>query len=68
MNKLLTIISVFAPISIIAPANAELEIVLDQLSPQPVEPGKDLTLSIRLENEFCDIENVRLEILPDSPG
>ncbi len=63
MNKqYLNIIAVFALISMIAPANAELGIVLDQLSPQPVEPGQDLTLSVRLENEFSDIENVRLEI------
>jgi hypothetical protein len=69
MNKqpILTIVAVFALIFMIAPANAELEIVMDQLSPQPVEPGKDLTLSVRLENEFNDIDNVRLEILPDSP-
>jgi hypothetical protein len=66
-QPLLAIVAVFALISIIAPANAELEIVLDQLSPQPVEPGHDLTLSVRLDNEFSDIENVRLEILPDSP-
>lgn len=66
-QPLLTIVAVFALIFMIAPANAELEIVMDQLSPQPVEPGKDLTLSVRLENEFNDIENVRLEILPDSP-
>ncbi len=69
MNKqlLLTIVAAFALISIIAPANAELEIAPDQISPQPVEPGQDLTVSVRLENEFSDIENVELEILPDSP-
>ena len=68
MKKLLlTFVAALALISMIAPANAELEIVLDQLSPQPVEPGKDITLSVRLENEFSDVENVRLEILPDSP-
>ncbi|VVB97387.1 Uncharacterised protein [uncultured archaeon] len=69
MNKqpILTIVAVFALISMIAPANAELEIALDQISPQPVEPGQDLTMSFRLENECCDIRNVRLEILPDSP-
>ncbi len=66
-QPLLTIVAVFALTFMIVPANAELEIVLDQLSPQPVEPGKDLTLSVRLENENSDIENVRLEILPDSP-
>ncbi len=66
-QQLLTLIAVFALIFMIAPANAELEIVLDQLSPQPVEPGKDLTLSVSLDNQFSDIDNVRLEILPDSP-
>ncbi len=66
-QPLFTIIAVFALIFMIAPASAELEIVLDQISPQPVEPGKDLTLSVRLENEYSDIENVWLEILPDSP-
>ncbi len=66
-QPVLTIIAVFALISIIAPANAELEIVLDQLSPQPVEPGKDLTLSVTLDNQFSEIDNVMLEILPDSP-
>jgi len=66
-QPIITIIAVFTLISMIAPANAELEIVMDQLSPQPVEPGKDLTLSVRLENEYSDIENVWLEILPDSP-
>ncbi|NJD78483.1 MAG: hypothetical protein FIB08_15545 [Candidatus Methanoperedens sp.] len=64
---LLTTVAVFAFILIIAPANAELEIVLNQLTPQPVEPGKDLTLSVRIENENSDIDNVRFEILPDSP-
>lgn len=68
MNKLhITIIAAIALIFMIAPASAEIEIVLDQISPQPVEPGQDLTLSVRLENQFDDIENVRLEIIPDSP-
>ena len=68
MNKLhITIIAAIAFIFMIAPASAEIEIVLDQLSPQPVEPGQDITLSVRLENQFDDIENVRLEIIPDSP-
>lgn len=61
------IIAVFALAFIIAPASAELEIVLDKLSPQPVEPGQDLVLSIRLVNEFSEIDNVKLTILPDSP-
>lgn len=61
------IIAVFAFAFIITPASAELELVLDNLSPQPVEPGQDLVLSVRLENEFSEIDNVRLMILPDSP-
>ena len=66
-QPVMTLIAVFAFIFMIVPANAELEIVLDQLSPQPVEPGQDLTVAVRLENENSDIENVRLEIVPDSP-
>ncbi len=70
MNKLqtlLTIVAAFVLIIVISPANAELDIVMDQISPQPVEPGQDLSLSIRVQNECCDTENVRIEILPDSP-
>jgi hypothetical protein len=61
---------VFAAIAIlflIVPANAEFDIVLGDLSPQPVEPGRDLTLSITLANENVDATGVRLLILPDSP-
>lgn len=61
------IFAVFTIAFLITPANAELEIVLDKLSPQPVEPGQDLVLSIRLVNEFSEIENVKLTIQPDSP-
>ncbi len=68
MNKqYINIIAVFALIFMIAPANAELEIVLDEISPQPAEPGHDLTLSVRLVNEYSELENVKLEIVPDSP-
>ncbi|MCZ7401852.1 MAG: COG1361 S-layer family protein [Candidatus Methanoperedens sp.] len=66
-QPVITLIAVFALIFMIVPANAELGIVLDQLSPQPVEPGQDLTLSVRLENTNSDMENVFLEIVPDSP-
>ena len=61
---------VFAAIAIlflIIPANAEFDIVLEKLSPQPVEPGQDLTLSVMLINENVDATGVRLLILPDSP-
>lgn len=61
------IIALFALAFIITPASAELEIALDKLSPQPVEPGQDLVLSISLVNEFSEIDNVKLTILPDSP-
>ena len=49
------------------PANAELDIVLDNISPQPVEPGHDFVLSVNLANENTDIKAVTLRILPDSP-
>lgn len=49
------------------PANAELEIVLNNISPQPVEPGHDFMLSVNLANENTEIKAVTLKILPDSP-
>ncbi|NJD75605.1 MAG: hypothetical protein FIB08_00725 [Candidatus Methanoperedens sp.] len=52
---------------VIAPVNAELEIVLDSISPQPVEPGHDLTLSVNLDSDNTDAKDVTLTILPDSP-
>ncbi len=53
---------------LIAPANAtELGIVLDKLSPQPVEPGQDFVLSVTLANEGSDVNGVTLKIIPDSP-
>ncbi len=58
---------VFLLIFISSPANAELEIVLNELSPQPVEPGQDLVVSVTLANKFIDIEDLRLTIVPDSP-
>lgn len=70
MIKLLTIVIavfVFFTAFTAAPASAELEIVLDRLSPQPVEPSQDFVLSVRLVNEGEEIENVKLTILPDSP-
>ncbi len=68
MNLKNPIIAVsFLIIFITSPAHAELEIVLDELSPQPAEPGQDLTMSITLANEFSDIDDVRLTVVPDSP-
>ncbi|TRZ88802.1 MAG: hypothetical protein D4R88_06950 [Methanosarcinales archaeon] len=61
---------VFAAVAIlflIVPANAEFVIVLEKLSPQPVEPGQDLTLSVMFANENVDANGVRLFIFPDSP-
>ncbi|MCX9084780.1 MAG: COG1361 S-layer family protein [Candidatus Methanoperedens sp.] len=52
---------------LIVPVNAEFAIVLEKLSPQPVEPGQDLMLSVMLINENVDANGVRLFILPDSP-
>ena len=59
---------VFAAVAIlllIVPVTAELEIVLDKLSPQPVEPGQDLTLSVTLSNGNSDADSVTLTIDPD---
>ncbi|NJD77873.1 MAG: hypothetical protein FIB08_12390 [Candidatus Methanoperedens sp.] len=64
-NAIITVL--FLVIFITSPAHAELEIVLDKLSPQPAEPGQDLAMSITLANEFSDIDDVRLTIVPDSP-
>lgn len=67
MIKSLFVVAALAIIFLTAPAHAELEIVLDKLSPQPVEPGQDLLLSITLVNENGDAEGVTLKIMPDSP-
>ena len=61
------IFTVVAIMLLIAPANAELDIILDKLSPQPVEPGQDLTMAITLSNQNADVNGVRLTIFPDSP-
>lgn len=61
------ILIVFAAVAIlllIVPVSAELEIVLDKLSPQPVEPGQDLTLSVTLSNGNSDADSVTLTIDP----
>lgn len=67
IKAILIIIAALALLFIITPANAELEIVLDKISPQPLEPGHDLLLSVRLSNEYSDIDDVKLAIVPDSP-
>ncbi len=62
------IAAAFVIVFIIAPASAtELGIVVDKLSPQPVEPGQDFVLSITLANEGSGVNGVTLKILPDSP-
>lgn len=61
------IIAVFATVFMIANANAaEINIVPDKLSPQPVEPGQDFVMSITLTNEGSDVNGVILTIVPDS--
>ncbi len=44
---------------------AEIKIVLDKLSPQPVEQGQDFVLSVTLANEGDDAKDVSLTIVPD---
>ncbi len=56
-----------AIVFVVAPADAELEIVLDSFSPQPVEPGQDFVLSITLANDGSDVKGAMLTIVPDSP-
>lgn len=66
--KTSTVILAFAIVFIIGPANAaEINIVLDKLSPQPTEPGQDFVLSITLSNEGSGVKDVTIKILPDSP-
>jgi len=60
------LLAAIAILFLIVPANAEFDIVLEKLSPQPVEPGQDLTLSVMLVNENVDAIGVILLILPDS--
>jgi|SRR5659263_39663 len=50
---------------LIAPANAELDLVLGKLSPQPVEPGQDLLLSVTLANGNVEANTVILTLNPD---
>ncbi|HEY9206326.1 MAG TPA: COG1361 S-layer family protein [Candidatus Methanoperedens sp.] len=69
-NKFLSKIIMAAALMLVfitLPANAELEIVLDSISPQPVEPGQDFLLSVNLANGNTEVKAVTLEILPDSP-
>ncbi len=66
--KTSTVVAALAIVFIIGPANAaEINIGLDKLSPQPVEPGQDFVLSITLANEGSDAKGVTLNIVPDSP-
>ena len=51
----------------ILPAKAGLEISPGSLSPQPVEPGHDILLSVNLASENSDSNSVSIEIFPDSP-
>ena len=47
--------------------NADLGITVNELTPQPVEPGRDLILSITIDNRGGGVANgVTLTIMPDS--
>lgn len=59
------IFTAVAILLLIIPVSAELEIALDKLSPQPVEPGQDLTLSVTLSNGNSDADSVTIAIDPD---
>ena len=48
--------------------NADLAITVNELSPQPVEPGRDLVLTVTIDNRGGGMaSNIRLTIMPDSP-
>jgi len=48
--------------------NADLVITVNELTPQPVEPGRDLLLSVTIDNRGGGAaEHVTLTIMPDSP-
>lgn|GEM_PF-1080007 len=48
--------------------NADLVITVNELSPQPVEPGRDLDLSVAIENRGGGVASgIVLTIMPDSP-
>jgi uncharacterized repeat protein (TIGR01451 family) len=47
--------------------NADIVIAVNELSPQPVEPGRDLVLSVTIDNRGGGVaKNVVLTIMPDS--
>lgn len=48
--------------------NADIKITVNELTPQPVEPGRDLVLSVTLGNYGRGTaEHIVLTIMPDSP-
>ncbi len=48
--------------------NTDIKIAVNELTPQPVEPGRDLVLSVTLGNYGRGAaEHVVLTIMPDSP-
>ncbi|MEA3325412.1 MAG: COG1361 S-layer family protein [Euryarchaeota archaeon] len=59
-----------APICCAAPdnGNTDIKIAVNELDPQPVEPGRDLVLSVTLGNYGRGVaEHAVLTIMPDSP-
>ena len=48
--------------------NADLVITVNELSPQPVEPGRDLVLAVTIDNRGGGVASgIVLTIMPDSP-
>ena len=48
--------------------NADLVITVNELSPQPVEPGRDLVLAVTIDNRGGGVASgIVLTIIPDSP-
>jgi hypothetical protein len=76
LHGLIALIAIMAIAIAVAPAscaihhsggNADLVITVNELSPQPVEPGRDLVLSVTLDNRGGGVASgIVLTIMPDS--
>ncbi len=71
MNKVIRILIILISLSYLLNvvfANPNLEIVIDEITPLPVEPGQDMTIKVRVENTGDSIaENIKIERIYDYP-
>ncbi|MEA1866410.1 MAG: hypothetical protein U9N46_14700 [Euryarchaeota archaeon] len=77
LREMIALIAIFVIVITVAPAscaahhsgdNADLVITVNELTPQPVDPGRDLVLSVIIENRGGGAASgIVLTIMPDSP-